>query len=232
MRSLCVIPARGGSKRIPRKNIRQFAGKPIIAWSIEVARRARCFERIIVSTDDLDIAQVAQQYGAEIPFLRPQEFSDDLTGTMPVVAHAVEEMRRRYGRYDAVCCIYATAPFVRIQDLRVGQERITAGWSFAFSATQFPAPVYRSFWKLPTGGVQMLFPEHFQTRSQDLETAYHDAGQFYWGKAEAWASKESLFGPDSAIIEIPRTLAQDIDTEEDWHIAEKMFQLMRQDSRD
>ena len=224
MRSLCVIPARGGSKRIPRKNIREFAGKPIIAWSIEAARQAECFERIIISTDDAEIAEVAQRYGAEVPFLRPKELADDLTGTIPVVVHALKEIEESDGPYDAVCCIYATAPFIRLQDLITGKQQIADGWSFAFPATEFSAPISRSFRKLPDGGVEMFFPEHFQTRSQDLETAYHDAGQFYWGRADAWKSSTALFGLESAVIEIPRRLAQDIDTKEDWFIAEHMFQ--------
>lgn len=232
MRSLCVIPARGGSKRIPRKNIRKFAGKPIIAWSIEVAQHTRCFERIIVSTDDEEIADVAARYGADVPFIRPAELSDDMTGTMPVVVHAAEEIAKRDKPYDAVCCVYATAPFIRSQDILTGRDRIAAGWSFSLPVTEYSAPIFRSFRKLPSGGIEMFFPEHFQTRSQDLETAYHDAGQFYWGTAEAWKSRDVLFRPDSAAIEIPRRLVQDIDTEEDWYIAERMFRMLRPDGLD
>ncbi len=232
MKNLCVIPARGGSKRIPRKNIRKFAGKPIIAWSIEVAQRAGCFQRIIVSTDDKEIADIAEIHGAEVPFLRPEELSDDMTGTIPVVAHAVEEMTKLDGAYEAACCIYATAPFTRVGDLLTGEELIQEGWSYAFAATEFSAPIFRSFRKLPAGGVEMLFPEHFQTRSQDLESTYHDAGQFYWGTVEAWRSNKALFGAKSAAIEIPRRFVQDIDTEEDWYIAEKMFQLVQPTIKD
>ena len=227
MRNLCVIPARGGSKRIPRKNIREFAGKPIIAWSIDAAQQSGCFERIIISTDDSEIAEVGQKFGAEVPFLRPKELSDDFTGTMPVVAHALKEMETSDGPFDAVCCIYATAPFIRTQDLIIGQNRVANGWSFAFPVAEFSAPIFRSFRKLPNGGVEMFFPEHFKTRSQDQEPAYHDAGQFYWGSADAWKSRSALFGQESVAIEIPRRLAQDIDTEEDWHIAEAMFELFQ-----
>jgi len=183
LKSLCVIPARGGSKRIPRKNVREFAGKPIIAWSIEAAHEADCFDQIIVSTDDEEIAQVAKTWGADVPFIRPAELSDDITGTIPVIAHAVDEMDRRDGPYENVCCMYATAPFVRVQDVLQGKTRIDEGWSFAFPVTEFAAPIFRSFRLLPEGGVEMFFPERFATRSQDLECAYHDAGQFYWGTA-------------------------------------------------
>jgi pseudaminic acid cytidylyltransferase len=225
MRSLCVIPARGGSKRIPGKNIRDFCGKPIIAWSIEAARKAACFERIIVSTDDEDVAQVATEWGADVPFVRPSELADDITGTSPVVAHAVETLEQNDGPYDAACCIYATAPFIRLQDIATGLQRIESGWAFAFPVTDFSAPIFRSFRVLPDGGVEMNFPDHFSIRSQDFETAYHDAGQFYWGTTTAWKTEKVLFGPHSAAIPIPRRYVQDIDTEEDWIIAERMFQI-------
>lgn len=225
MRALCVIPARGGSKRIPRKNIREFCGKPIIAWSIEAAKRAECFERIIVSTDDEEIASVSRDWGAEVPFVRPAHLSDDMTGTTPVVAHSIEMMERQDGPYEAACCIYATAPFVREKDLAAGKKRIEDGWLFALLVTELPAPIFRCLRLLPNGGVAMFFPEHFASRSQDLETAYHDAGQFYWGTTAAWKAGEPLFGPHSAAIRIPRRIAQDIDTEEDWVIAEQLFRL-------
>lgn len=225
MRSLCVIPARGGSKRVPGKNIRSFCGKPIIAWSIEAARKAACFERIIVSTDNDDIAQVSVEWGAEVPFVRPPELADDITGTSPVVAHAVNTLEHQDGPYDAVCCIYATAPFIRLQDIAVGKQRIESGWEFAFPVTEYSAPIFRSFRVLPNGGVEMTFPEHHSTRSQDLETVYHDVGQFYWGTSIAWKAEKVIFAPHSAAIQIPRRYVQDIDTEEDWIIAERMFRI-------
>ena len=225
MKSLCVIPARGGSKRIPGKNIRDFCGKPIIAWSIEAAQKADCFERIVVSTDDEAIATIARKWGAEVPFMRPPELSDDMTGTTPVVAHAIAKVEQQDGPYDAACCIYATAPFIRQQDLLTGRKRIESGSLFAFPVTDFPAPIFRSFRVLPDGGVEMFFPEHFTSRSQDLETAYHDAGQFYWGATDAWKAGQPLFGPHSAAMTVPRRIVQDIDTEEDWFIAERMFRI-------
>ena len=225
MKALCVIPARGGSKRVPRKNIREFCGKPIIGWSIEAAQESRYFERIIVSTDDEEIAKVAQDWGAEVPFMRPTELSDDMTGTIPVIAHAIDMTEQQDGPYDAVCCIYATAPFIRQLDIAAGKQHIENGWAFAFPVTEFPAPIFRSFRVQPNGGVEMFFPKQFATRSQDLETAYHDAGQFYWGTAAAWKSGQPLFGPNSAAIQVTRRVVQDIDTEEDWIIAERMFQI-------
>lgn len=218
---IAVIPARGGSKRIPRKNIKPFCGKPMIAWSIELAKASELFDRIIVSTDDAEIAEVAKCWGAEVPFMRPEELSNDYTGTTPVIAHATQWLIDQGEHISAVCCIYATAPFIQVNDLKQGCKELNSGnWDYTFSATDFAAPIFRSFKQSKAGGVEMFFPEHFTTRSQDLPIALHDAGQFYWGRPSAWLEGRRIFDEKSKPIIIPRWRVQDIDTLEDWQRAE------------
>lgn len=229
---LAVIPARGGSKRIPRKNIKLFGGKPIIAYSIAAARESGLFDRIVVSTDDPEIADVAMQYGAEVPFLRPREIADDYTGTNAVVKHAIQWFDGRGESVDYACCIYATAPFVRAQYLREGFEKLSASdRSFAFSVTSFAFPIQRSIRINAAGTVEVCYPEHMFTRSQDLPEAFHDAGQFYWGRAEAFLNDVVLFSPASLPVVLPRYLVQDIDTMEDWRRAELMHIALTDNSR-
>lgn len=218
---IAIIPARGGSKRIPRKNIKDFCDKPMIAWSIEAAKVSGLFDRIIVSTDDDEIAEVAKQWGAEVPFMRPAELSNDYAGTTAVIAHATQWVLDQGLEVEAVCCIYATAPFVQVDDLQRGWEALVSGdWAYAFTVTDYAAPIFRSFKRTPDGGVEMFFPEHFSTRSQDLPSALHDAGQFYWGRPLAWIEGKRVFDRHSTPIEIPRWRVQDIDNEEDWLRAE------------
>jgi pseudaminic acid cytidylyltransferase len=225
--NVAIIPARGGSKRIPRKNIRPFLGKPIIAYSIEAARDAGMFDRIIVSTDDPEIAEVANAHGAETPFLRPADISDDQTDTAAVVKHTLEWLRTSGASAQYACCIYATAPFVRATDLQEGFNQLAASSkAFAFSVTSFPFPIQRAL-KLIGDGVTPFAPEHAETRSQDLEEAYHDAGQFYWGRAAAFLAGLPLFAPSSIPIVLPRHRVQDIDTEEDWVRAEHLFRAIQ-----
>lgn len=221
--NIAVIPARGGSKRIPRKNIKAFCGKPMIAWSIEVAKASGLFSHIIVSTDDMEIADVAKHYGAEVPFVRPAELSNDFTGTTEVVAHATQWAQHKGWPLEAVCCIYATAPFVWLNDLHRGLDALRSGhWAYAFTATEFAAPIFRSFKQLETGGIEMFFPEHFPARSQDLPLALHDAGQFYWGRPDAWLSGARIFDRHSTPVLVPRWRVQDIDTVDDWVRAEML----------
>jgi N-acylneuraminate cytidylyltransferase len=225
---IAIIPARGGSKRIPRKNIKEFCGKPMIAWSIEAARACKLFAHTIVSTDDPEISAVAKEWGAEVPFVRPPELSDDHTGTTEVVAHTLRWALDQGWPVSAACCIYATAPFVRGDDLIRGSAALESGhWRYAFSATEFGAPIFRAFQQLPNGGVRMFFPEHFSTRSQDLPVALHDAGQFYWGTTEAWLEKARIFTESSLPVLMPRARSQDIDTPDDWAFAESLFKLSR-----
>jgi len=221
-----IIPARGGSKRIPRKNIKPFCGRPMIAWSIAAALESGCFDRVIVSTDDDEIAQVAVQHGAEAPFRRPPELSDDHTPTIPVVAHAITWLAGHGPAPEEVCCIYATAPFVQAEDIRRGLEVLRGtGSEYAFSVTSFPFPIQRAI-RITAGHVEMFHPEHFNTRSQDLEEAFHDAGQFYWGRASAWLAAKPIFAPHSSPLVLPRHRVQDIDTLEDWRRAEYLFQVL------
>jgi N-acylneuraminate cytidylyltransferase len=222
-----IIPARGGSKRIPRKNIRDFCGKPIIAYSIAAARDSQLFDHILISTDDPAIGEVAQAYGAEVPFMRPAALANDLAGTTEVIAHATQWMIDQQWSVEAVCCIYATAPLVQVEDLRQGwQELQTGAWAYVFTATEFAAPIFRSFRIHSNGGVEMFFPEHFPTRSQDLPIALHDAGQFYWGRPEAWLSHQRVFDRHSFPMVIPRWRVQDIDTEDDWRRAELIYHAL------
>ena len=225
---LAIIPARGGSKRIPRKNIKIFHGQPMIAWSIQAAFKSGCFDEVWVSTDDVEIAQVAQEYGAKVPFLRPEELSNDFATTADVMQHAVKFFEdEKKVRPDYICCLYATAPFVEQQDLLNGLSLIQAEKvNYVFSATTFPFPIQRAIKLTENGYVEMFSPEHFNTRSQDLQEAWHDAGQFYWGTAEAWLNKSIIFSEQSKIVELPRYRVQDIDTQNDWSRAELMANLL------
>ena len=226
--NLCIIPARGGSKRIPRKNIREFCGKPMIAWSIESARASGCFDQVIVSTDDEEIASIAESLGAKVPFRRPAELADDHTATRPVVIHAIREAEKRFGRTDHVCVIYPTAPFIQVTDLQLGLEKLIAAHAdFAFTVTSYAYPIQRALRLTSTGGVAMFQPEHRQTRSQDLVSAYHDAGQFYWGRTEAFLEDRDTFSGASVPIILPRWRVVDIDVEEDWRQAELLFHAMK-----
>tara|TARA_B110000908_G_scaffold151397_1_gene186079 strand:+ start:355 stop:1044 length:690 start_codon:yes stop_codon:yes gene_type:complete len=225
---LAVIPARGGSKRIPHKNIRPFWGKPMIGWSIEVALKSGCFDKVAVSTDDAEIAEVARDFGAEVPFIRPSDLSDDHATTVPVIAHATSWYLAQGHTPTEVCCLYATAPFVQIDDLQKGFAQLQrSGAQYVFSATDFAFPIQRAMYLSDTGRVAMLHPEHANTRSQDLQETYHDAGQFYWGRAQAWLDQLPLMGGDAEIIYLPRYRVQDIDTEADWRRAELLFQALK-----
>ncbi|WP_261882394.1 pseudaminic acid cytidylyltransferase [Vibrio pelagius] len=225
---VAIIPARGGSKRIPRKNIKAFHGKPMIAYSIEAALLSGCFDKVIVSTDDVEIAEVSRNHGALVPFLRPTEISDDYATTMDVMEHAIRWCQNEGWDLEAVCCLYATAPFVLPEDLQRGGELLKdAGVKFAFSATSFPFPIQRAIKLDQHRSVSMFAPENEQVRSQDLEEAYHDAGQFYWGRTHAFLNKLSIFSPHSKAVLLPRCRVQDIDTQEDWELAEALYSALK-----
>ncbi|HIP61454.1 MAG TPA: pseudaminic acid cytidylyltransferase [Sulfurovum sp.] len=225
-KSVAIIPARGGSKRIPRKNIKDFYGKPLIAYSIEVAIESKLFDKVIVTTDAEEIATIAKAYGAEVPFLRPKELSDDFTGTQDVIDHTLNYLKAE--EYEYVCTIYATAPLLQAKYLIDGFEKLKKSDAVnAFSATSMPFPIQRTFKLNERGRCEMFTPEHYMTRSQDLEEAYQDAGQFYWTKLDK-KSKKIMFGEDSIPIILPRYLVQDIDTIEDWERAEVMHRVMRE----
>ncbi|NPA72027.1 MAG: pseudaminic acid cytidylyltransferase [Gammaproteobacteria bacterium] len=224
---LCIIPARGGSKRIPRKNIKAFLGKPMIAYSIDAALKSGCFDKVIVSTDDSEIGSVAKAYGAEFPFVRPCVLSDDYTGTLPVIKHAIEWYEQAGEQVDEVCCLYATAPFVTAEILSLAlRQRQESGADYCFSVSEFASPIQRAFKVTNTHRLEMFQPESFQLRSQDLEPAYHDAGQFYWGTALAFKQLLPLFSEHTSPYILPRYLVQDIDTQDDWDRAELMYQVL------
>ena len=225
---LCVIPARGGSKRIPRKNIKNFCGKPIIAYSIQAALNSNLFDNIIVSTDDLEIAKIAESYGANIPFLRPAKLANDHAGTIPVVNHAIEWFIKKNNPPNEICCLYATAPFIKPKSIITGFELMNDNKKeFCFTATSFAAPIQRAIKINKSGNVSMFFSENINKRSQDFECAYHDAGQFYWGTIDAWLKEKKIFSEISTDMILPRHYAHDIDTPEDWQIAELMFKTLQ-----
>jgi pseudaminic acid cytidylyltransferase len=230
---VAVIPARGGSHRIPHKNVRPFAGKPIIAHSIETARFSGLFDRVIVSTDDPEIAEAAERWGAEIPFMRPSELAGAYTGTNAVVKHAIQWLREHEAPPEIACCIYATAPFLGARYLGEGLRRLeaSAAHDFVFSVTSFAFPIQRAIRIGAGDSVEPFFPEHIGSRSQDLAEAFHDAGQFYWGRADAFLNDRPLFSPRSLPVVLPRHLVQDIDTLEDWTRAELMYAALQPDGR-
>ncbi len=228
--SIAIIPARGGSKRIIKKNIKDFFGKPLLAYSIEVAQKSELFEKIIVSTDDEEIAKIARQYGAEVPFLRPKNLSDDFTRTEDVMNHAIEYLEKQGEFYQYICTLYATAPLLEVQYLIEGYETLKNSDAInTFSATSMPFPIQRSFKLDSAGRCEMFTPQYYMTRSQDLEEAYQDAGQFYWESRERKNSSKILFSDISIPIILPRHLVQDIDTLEDWRRVELMYQILNPD---
>ena len=230
--ALAIIPARGGSKLIPRKNIKLFHGKPLIAYSIETALASGLFQKVVVSTDDEEIAKIAQEYGAEVPFMRPEELSDDFSTSADAVQHTIEYLKSHNEEFNYVCTLYATAPFLQEKYLRKGYEALkNFDAKMAFSATSMPFPIQRTFKLTKEGRCQMFTPEHFSTRSQDLEESYQDAGQFYWEDLSNPLT-DIAFGSESIPIILPRELVQDIDTLEDFRRAELMYATLCQDRFD
>ena len=223
--NVCVIPARGGSKRIPYKNIRAFCGKPIIAWSILVAQKSKLFDRIIVSTDDDEISKVAISYGAEVPFFRPPELSNDVVGTTPVIVHAAKELQLVAS--DNLCCLYATAPFTSSSDLQEAMQLLTdsVAGTVVFGATSFAFPIQRAIRIDQYGYSSPVDPLSICKRSQDLEELFHDAGQFYLAPVDVWTSNFQIFDVGRPLI-LPRWRVQEIDTEEDWRCAELLHKIL------
>ena len=225
--NIAIIPARGGSKRIPRKNIRPFCGRPMIAWPIATAAASGLFDHIIVSTDDEEIAEIARQAGAEVPFIRPAELADDHSVTTEVIAHALSWVSDAGWTVEAACCIYPTAAFVTADDLIEARELLSVDCEYSFAAVRYSHPPQRGFVRGSDGNPELLQPEHEATRTQDLPTVYHDAGQFYWGTCEAWMEGRPFFGPRTRFIELPPWRACDIDRSEDWTMAERLFAAMQ-----
>lgn len=227
---ICIIPARGGSKRIPRKNIKEFHGRPMIGWPISAALESGLFDQVIVSTDDRRIAEIAQNEGAQTPFIRPPELSTDQAATRPVMQHAISMLNCKHAD---ICCVYPTAAFLSGKVLRQAYQYFKdTNSDFVFSAATYPAPIQRSFRILSDGSAERMYPQNRWTRSQKLETAYHDAGQFYWGKGQAFMTNVDSVSPNGRPFLLSRDRAQDIDTPEDWALAELIFAAHQQNRDD
>jgi pseudaminic acid cytidylyltransferase len=225
---LCVIPARGGSKRIPHKNIKSFCGQAMIGYSIKAALKSRCFDQVIVSTDDTEIAEVAKSFGAIVPFVRPDKLSNDYAGTVSVIKHAIEWLDDQEQPPSEICCLYATAPFVRADTIKKAYKQMQCSQAdYCFTVTSFAFPIQRAIKVTAENRIEMFYPKYLEARSQDLEESYHDAGQFYWGKAEAFKQQKPIFSKHSTPYILPRHLVQDIDTLEDWKRAELMYQVLK-----
>ena len=221
---IAVIPSRGGSKRIPRKNIKIFNGKPMIAWAIQIAQKSKLFDKIFVSTDDDEIKKISEQYGAIVPFIRPPEISDDKTHTVPVISHAIKEIERLYQKVEYACCIYPCSPFIISSDLKKSfQMLVSSGENYVYPVVEYPHPIFRAMKKSKEGNMKFIYPEYELSRTQDLEQTYHDAGQFYWGRADAWRQLKKMHTDGLGMV-IPYYRVIDIDTEDDWKRAELFLQ--------
>ena len=230
MNLLAIIPARGGSKRIPGKNIRPFLGKPILAYSIETALKSGLFAEVMVSTDDREIVRIAQERGASVPFLRSAETANDVAGIAEVLLEVIEAYAAMGRCFDTVCCLFPTAPLITEPDLRAGFEKLNAGgFDSVFPVTRFSYPIGRSL-RMEGDRVLMNWPENYPKRSQDLPVAFHDCGQFYWLRVESFLKARRVFTENSGAIELPNTRVQDIDTEDDWRICELKYRLLHPDS--
>jgi len=230
---VAIIPARGGSKRIPRKNIRKFADRPIIGWPIKAALDCGLFDRVIVTTDDKEIAEVAIKCGAEVPFLRPDNLSDDHTGLRPVLRHAITEIENTTSRkVSLACCLYAASPFVQASDLIEGHKFLQSSEvTYAFAGAPYPHPIQRAVFLDEQGGVQMAHPDLRTTRTQDLKEHFYEAGMFFWGRRDAFFTDIPIFSEGARIVRIPRERAHDIDEPEDWEMAELAFQILSRKAR-
>ncbi len=227
-KQIAIIPARSGSKRIKRKNIKIFHNEPIISFSIRAALEAKCFDKIVVSTDDLEIKKVAEDYGAEVPFIRPSDLSDDNTGTIPVIAHAINWYKKNISDINFACCIYPTCPLLRSTHITNGLEIIqNTNASYVFTAAYFSSPIQRAFRINAQNEIEMFDATKYISRSQDLDPALYDAAQFYWGRSDAWTRNEPIFDKNSIALILPKILAQDINTEEDWRHVELLSQYIK-----
>lgn len=226
MNRIAIIPARGGSKRIPRKNIKHFAGKPMIGFAIDAALRSGLFAHVVVTTDDADIAAIAREFGAETPFERPADLADDHTPTVPVIAHAIGASEAAGIAVDLACCIYACVPFIQIDDLRAAFDLHKAsGADYCFPITEFPSAIQRALRRDGEGRMSPIHPEYQLTRTQDLEPAFFDVGQFYWGTRDAWLNNPRIHASGVG-LPIPAWRAVDIDTPDDWIRAEAIHQSL------
>ncbi len=225
--NVAIIPARGGSKRIPKKNIKLFLGKPIIEYSIAAALKCGLFEKVIVSTDNMEIAEIAKKVGAEVPFMRSSKNSDDFAGTINVLIEVIEELSKTGLTFKNLCCLYPAAPFITSEKLQSSYKLLTEGmYDSVFPVCRFSYPIFRALQMDDQGRIQMIWPENLNKRSQDLVSAYHDSGSFYWANIEAVTSKKSLYTDNSAGIILNELEVQDIDNEIDWKLAELKSKLI------
>ncbi|RGN33225.1 pseudaminic acid cytidylyltransferase [Bacteroides oleiciplenus] len=225
MKNIAIIPARGGSKRIPRKNIKPFMGKPIIAYSIEAALQSRLFDEVMVSTDDGEIAGIARKYGAEVPFMRSAETSNDYAGTDDVILEVLKIYKEKGKEFDTFCCIYSTAPFVTSDRLAEAYGKLNSNIDSVFTCVAYSYPIQRSL-RIADGRISMVHPEYFDARSQDLETIYHDAGQFYIATVNSYIREKKLWGANTAGLVLSELEVQDLDTLTDWQLAEMKYNLL------
>ncbi|MDR2067430.1 MAG: pseudaminic acid cytidylyltransferase [Holosporaceae bacterium] len=225
MPKIAIIPARGGSKRIPRKNVKDFLGRPIVAYSIEAALESGVFDEVMVSTDDQEIADISMRYGAKVPFFRSPKTSTDMAMTVPVLLEVLEEYRRSEIDFEYGCCIYPCAPFVASERLKRGMELlISEKVDSVLPVLRFSYPPLRGL-TIRNKKLQMLFPENYNARSQDLEPIYHDAGQFYCFRTDALVEQKTLFCKNTLPLELSEMEAQDIDTMDDWKMAERKYTM-------
>lgn len=225
MGNLAIIPARGGSKRIPRKNIKDFLGKPIISYSIEASINSNLFDEVMVSTDDFEIAEIALKYGAKVPFFRSKENSDDFSTTMDVIKEVLKAYSDNLGlNFEYACCIYPTAPLIKVEHLRSGFDKLkSSDYSSVFTAVEFSYPIWRGLNVNDENTATMIWPKYLNDRSQDLQKVYHDAGQWYWFKTNELS--ESFLTGKTAIIKLNETEVQDIDNITDWKLAELKYKI-------
>lgn len=229
---IAVIPARGESKRIPRKNVKSFYGKPMLAWSIETAITSGCFDKVIVSSEDVSILETAESNGAETPFRRPDNLAGDMVPTAPVIAHAIAACSALGWNVELACCIYPCAPFTIPSDLQSALSLLIAEkTNFVYPVCEYPHPIQRAMRRDATGRMVFFQPQHELTRTQDLEVAFHDAGQFYWGNAKAWLAKQKMH-TDGVGMVVPSWRYVDIDNADDWKRAELLFPLIRAQSQE
>ncbi len=229
---VAIIPARGGSKRIPRKNIKDFCGQPMLAYPIKTALQSGCFERVLVSTDDHEIAEIARRYGAEVPPPRPPELADDHTGTSAVICYELQQLQQQGITISHCCCLYATTPLLSATVLQQAWQQLSnePELNYVFSAARYSFPIQRALLQT-SNGVVPFDKSSIGRRSQDLAATFHDAGQFYWGRTEAWLGQQPIFGDNSKMWVLPDHLVQDIDTAADWHRAELLFKMLQQEKQ-
>lgn len=224
--NIAIIPARSGSKRIPNKNIKKFKGLPIISWTMKAILRSNIFDKIIVSTDSEKIARISKNLKAEVPFIRPKLISNDYASTTDVIKHAVNWLKIKKISPSFVCCIYPTAAYIDPKDIVKGFNKIKKNkLNYVFSAGKYQSSIFRSFKKKKNKGLEMNFPKYYNKRTQDIFETFYDAGQFYWGTPDAWLKAKPIFSKKSGIIEISKLKIHDIDTLQDWKLAEKMWKF-------